>query len=310
MKKIVTNILTFLIIFLVVGEILVRLRNSVSDIPRRRIDKDGIQKYYPNQKGFWRGGTHSWNINELGWPGTLPKNYENLISVIGDSYIENFMNPSECHQSVLLKKRLKEYNFIEAGRSGVSFIESLEISKQFHRYNPVSNLIYVKDNDFYQSIVEVAPADDITQFSLETDSIVHGKMKDPVLKKILYNWKFAYFLYNKKYLLENVFGNKKDVNQRNDILKKIEVNKNRVFEFLDSVKLNYDINKMILVFHPNSNKDIIEKCKNIGFDIILLNSDDDDENWSFENDHHWNCYGHERSAEQIAHFLENRGTIK
>ena len=154
-----------------------RLRNSVSDIPQRKIDEFGIQKYYPNQTGFWRGGTHAWNINELGWPGTLPENYDNLISVIGDSFIENFMNPNECHQSVYLKNRLKKYNFIEAGRSGVSFIESMEISKQLVKFNPIDNLIYVKDNDFYQSLVEVAPADDITQFSLKKDSIIFGKMK-------------------------------------------------------------------------------------------------------------------------------------
>ncbi|WP_040757743.1 hypothetical protein [Winogradskyella psychrotolerans] len=198
MIKIIKNILTFLVIFLVIGEITVRLKNGVSDIPQRQIDEFGIQKYYPNQQGFWRGGTHAWNINELGWPGYLPKNYDNLISIIGDSFIENFMNPNDCHQSVFLKENAPKYNFIEAGRSGVSFIEGMEISKQLNKFKPITNLIYVNDADFYQSLVEVAPAEDITQFSLESDSIVLGKMKSPLLKKILYNWKFAYYMYNKK----------------------------------------------------------------------------------------------------------------
>lgn len=305
MKKITINILAFLIIFLIVGELLVRLRNSVNDIPQRRIDEFGIQKYFPNQKGFWRGGTHAWNINELGWPGTLPKKYTNLISVIGDSYIENFMNPNACHQSVLLKERLSKYNFIEAGRSGVSFIESMEITKQFHSYRPINNLIYVKDNDFYQSLVEVAPKEEITQFSLESDSLVYGKMKSPVIKKILYNWKFAYFAYNKKYLLDNLFSTKKQLSFKEKMLQNLDINNDKVFELLDYVKLNYDVSKMTLVFHPNSNKDIMEKCKNIGFDIIYLNSDND-KTWSFENDHHWTCYGHERAADQIAVFFENK----
>ncbi len=304
MKKIIINIFTFLIIFLIVGEILVRLRISVSDIPQRKIDENGIQKYIPNQKGFWRGGTHAWNINELGWPGTLPRNYDNLISVIGDSFIENFMNPNECHQSVFLKKRLAKYNFIEAGRSGVSFIESMEITKQFSKYKPLENLIYVKDNDFYQSLVEVAPADDITQLSLESDKILYGKMKSPGLKKILYNWKFAYFLYNKKYLLENLKKTKK-VTFKDKMAKNLELNNSKVFELLDYVNLNYDISNITLVFHPNSNNAIIEKCINSGFEVILLNSEND-KSWSFENDQHWTCYGHEKAAEQIYKALERK----
>lgn len=305
MKKRIINILTFLIIFLVVAEITVRLKNAVNDIPQRRIDEFGIQKYYPNQKGFWRGGTHAWNINELGWPGVLPENYDNLISVIGDSFIENFMNPNECHQSVYLKKRLKKYNFIEAGRSGVSFIESMEITKQLKKFNPIDNLIYVKDNDFYQSLVEVAPADDITQFSINKDTIVYGKMKSPGLKKILYNWKFAYFLYNKKDMVLNLFSTNEHISFDEKMSKNLEQNLAKVSELLDFVKANYIVEDITLVFHPKSSETIIEKCRSIGFDIIKLNSEND-KSWTFENDHHWTCYGHEKAADQIYKALENK----
>ena len=107
------------------------MTHSVTDLPQRTIDEYGIQKYYANQSGYWKGGEHKWMFNELGWPGELPEDYDNLITVIGDSFIENFMNPNECHQSKLLKKGLNNHNFIEAARSGVSFIEAMEISKQF-----------------------------------------------------------------------------------------------------------------------------------------------------------------------------------
>lgn len=300
----IKNIITFLLIFLIVGEITVRLKNAVNDIPQRQIDEFGIQKYYPNQKGFWRGGTHAWHVNELGWPGVLPKNFDNLITIIGDSFIENFMNPTECHQSAYLGKMLPNYNFLEAGRSGVSFIEAMEITTQLKKYEPITNLIYVNDGDFYQSLVEVAPADDITQFSLKSDSIVFGKMKSPILKKILYNWKFAYFLYNKKDVIQNLFKKKSTVSFKDKMKSNLHENNAKVFDLINYTKKNYDLSKMTLVFQPNSNKDIIEKCRSVGFEIIILNSDND-ESWSFENDHHWTCYGHKRAAQQISQQLLN-----
>ncbi|MFB9052834.1 hypothetical protein ACFFVB_07040 [Formosa undariae] len=299
--KHIKNILTFLVIFLIIGEVLVRLKQAVNDIPQRQIDQYGIQKYIPNQKGFWRGGTHAWHVNELGWPGVLPKDFNNLITIIGDSFIENFMNPENCHQSEYLKQNLERFNFLEAGRSGVSFIESMEISKQLIKYKPITHLIYVKDNDFYESLVEVAPEDDITQYSLKNDALVFGKMKSPGLKKLLYNWKFMYYLYNKKYIVTTLFKTEKATvleERGGDDAENIAL----VSDLLDRVKLNYNVSKITLVFHPNSNTNIIEKCKAIGFHTIVLNSDND-ERWSFKNDNHWTCYGHERAALQISKAL-------
>ena len=48
-----------------------------------------------------RMGEHKWYINELGFPGKLlPKSFDNLIIIIGDSYIQNMMNPDSCRQKV------------------------------------------------------------------------------------------------------------------------------------------------------------------------------------------------------------------
>ncbi|MHA7943507.1 hypothetical protein ACJOV8_010580 [Formosa sp. 3Alg 14/1] len=295
------NILIFLIIFFIVGEVLVRLKHAVNDIPQRQIDQYGIQKYIPNQKGFWRGGTHAWHVNELGWPGVLPKDFNNLITIIGDSFIENFMNPEDCHQSQYLKQRMEAFNFLEAGRSGVSFIESLEIAKQLVKYKPLTHLIYVKDNDFYQSLVEVAPEHDITQYSLKKDTLVYGTMKSPGLKNILYNWKFMYYLYNKKDIVGHWFSDNKEASKEKEI-DHADENIALVYRLLERVQLHYKVDAITLVFHPNSNARIIEKCKAIGFNTIVLNSDND-ELWSFKNDHHWTCYGHERAALQVSEAL-------
>jgi hypothetical protein len=237
-------------------------------------------------------------VNKLGWPGELPKSYENLITIIGDSYIENFMNPNECHQSILLKKRLDNYNFIEAGRSGVSFIEAMEISKQFDSLHPTYNLVFVNNNDFYESVTSILPAADITQLDIENSKIIYGRMKSPVLKKVLYNWKLLYYFYNKY-----PFNFSKDQNKTEKEIAKDEFKfKNEIQSLINYSQQNYNIKNKILVFHPNSKLEIIEICKNAGFKVIILNSDND-ESWTFEHDSHWTCYGHSQVANQIQKFF-------
>ena len=301
MKKFIKNLIIFFLFALLVGEFIVRLTHAVTDLPKREIDEYGIQKYYPNQSGYWLGGEHKWVVNELGWPGELPESYDNLITIIGDSYIENFMNPNECHQSVYLKKRLDNFNFIEAARSGVSFIEAMEISKQFDSLNPKYNLIYVNDSDFYESVSSIQPAADITQLNVEKGEIVFGKMKSPGLKKVLYNWKLLYYFYN-KYPLN--FSKSVDETEKEITVDDFKFRK-EIQSLIDYTELNYKITNKILVFHPNSDSEIIEMCKNSGFKVIILNSEND-KSWTFEHDRHWTCYGHEQVAHQVSSFIKNK----
>ncbi len=296
MKKFFKNIILLFLASIIIGEIVVRLTHAVSDIPQRRIDEFGIQKYIPNQVGYWKGGEHKWNVNKLGWPGELPENYDKLFVIIGDSYIENFMNPNECHQSVFLKNHMKGYNFLEAGRSGVSLIEAMEIAKQFEALNPMQNLIYVYDNDFYESIVEIKPLEDITQLSLKSKSLVYGKMKSPFFKKVLYNWKLLYYFYNRFPMNSIKKSKKKVINKSNNSNKSLVENK--VFKLIDYIVDNYSIKDKVLVFHPNSNEELIKKCKTSGFKVIVLDSSLDS-TWSFDHDSHWTCYGHKQAAMQV-----------
>lgn len=306
MKKFLKNIILFLIVALVAGEIVVRVTHAVSDIPQRTIDEYGIQKYLPNQEGYWKGGDHSWMINKLGWPGELPKSYNNLIMVIGDSYIENFMNPNACHQSVFLKANMQNYNFMEAARSGVSLIEAMEISKQFDSLKPLQILLYVNNEDFYESISQVKPMSDITQLDIKTNTIKFGEMKAPVAKKVLYTWKLLYYFYN-RFPLSSGFEIAENSPENS-----IKDSKNEGLEFqteimqlMTFIKQNYTINDKTLVFHPNSNTSIIEICRNTGFNIILLDSSNDD-TWAFDYDTHWTCYGHKQAARQVSEKLLNR----
>lgn len=301
MKKLFKNIILFLIITLVVGEVVVRLTHAMADIPQRTIDAHGIQKYIPNQEGYWKGGDHKWLINKLGWPGELPQSNDNLIMVIGDSFIENFMNPNECHQYAFLKQNLSEYNFMEAGRSGVSLIEAMEISKHMDSLRPIHSLIYVNDGDLYESVTQIRPMGDITQLDIETNTINYGEMKAPGLKKVLYSWKLMYYLYN-RFLSNKLNGGENVEATPEEPIKKDFEYTEEITKLITYIKDNYTISDKTLVFHPNSHESIIDICKTAGFNIITLDSDND-ASWTFDHDAHWTCYGHRRAAEQISRAL-------
>lgn len=307
MLKFLRNIFFFFFVTLVVGEVMVRVTHAVSDIPQRRIDENGIQKYYPNQKGYWLNGTHTWEINNLGWPGELPDNYNNLITIIGDSFIENFMNPNECHQAVLLKNKLGNYNFLEAARSGVSLIEAFEISKQLDSLKPIKELIYVTNGDFIESIRDIKPLDDITQLDVKKKKVIHGKMKSPGKKKILYNWKLLYYFYN-RFPINMNSSTSKEVELVKD--KGIQDNITHVKSLLEFINKNYTVRNKVLIFHPNSGEEIIQLCKDMGFSVISLDSSNDEEKWTFDFDKHWTCYGHEQVASQVSEFLINNTLLK
>lgn len=295
MKKFLKNIILFFLFAAIFGEAAVRVTHPTSDIPKRFVDEVGIQKYFPNQEGYWKGGDHKWNINNLGWPGELPTAYDNLVVIIGDSYIENFMNPNECHQSVFLKKNIEAFNFIEASRSGVSLIEAMEISKQMDSLNPIQTLIYVNDIDFNESIQDIKIMSDITQVNLKNEKIIYGELKSPLLKNILYNWKLLYYFYT-RFPLEKNINSKKKTNKAEEV-QKIKSNTN-VFKLIKYIKNNYIVENKTLVFHPNSSPEIIKISKDAGFKTISLEIKEEKQ-WRFDNDPHWTCYGHEQAAKQV-----------
>lgn len=301
MLKFIRNIVLFIIAAMIAGEVVVRITHAVSDVPQRIIDGDGIQKYYPNQTGYSLNGEHTWLINELGWPGELPKSYDNLVLIIGDSFVENFMNPNECHQAPLLEDRVNEYSFLETARSGVSFIEAFEIAKQMDTLNPVKSLLYINDSDFYESVKEISEKQDITQLDISKSRVIHGKMKSPGIKKVLYNWKLIYYFYNRFPLnFESKKPPKKYVPKERTLK-----HANEVDGLLNYIKTKYRITDKILVFHPYSSKKLITKCEEAGFKVISLDSSNDSNSWTFDFDHHWTCYGHEQVANQVARSLKS-----
>ena len=68
---------------------------------------------------------------------------------------------------------------------------------------------------------------------------------------------------------------------------------------------NYNRDKIILVFHPGINEELLSLAKNHDFKFIALDSKGD-ETWAInEADSHWSCYGHKRVALQVKQYLDN-----
>lgn len=298
MKKFLITILAFVCVLFCISEIIIRTFQLVPDIPERYIDEYGIQKYKPNQSGYFTKAKAKWNVNNYGWLGTDGIKKDKTITIIGDSYIENIMNPIECHQGSILKNKFPDYEFFEAARAGISFIEAMEISKVLQlKINPKYQLIYLNENDFYESISEIRRYPDILQISVYNKKILHAKLKSPTSKKILYNVKTLYYLYMKYSTLMRKKNKEKISNNQS----KREKNDSLILnELLSYCSENYDFKKIFFVLHPNTDDRVIDLIHTYNIKTIKLNSASD-KPWNISSlNVHWTCYGHNQASKQVA----------
>lgn len=303
MKKFIYNLFYFTIVLFFIGELLVRIMHLVPDIPSRFIDEYGIQRYKFGQTGYYTGGKIKWKVNNYGWLGVSDLEKDTIISIVGDSYIENMMNPIECNQGSLLKKEMPKFSFFEAGRSGVTFIEALEISKILNNeIKPKYQLLYISNSDFYESISEINKFNDRVQISLNEKIIIKSKIKSSLLKNLLYNVKLLYYLYI-KFPVFVTKQNKNDFETTKKILDKFDYDKfDKMFEFC---KKNYNFKNLVLVFHPNTDERFIALSKKYNLNTIVLYSKNDS-SWELnEKDKHWSCYGHKQVSNQVADNLNH-----
>ncbi|MDY0289152.1 MAG: hypothetical protein RBR15_10045 [Sphaerochaeta sp.] len=300
MKKFIYRTCIFLILLFIFSEILIRLLNVVSDIPERYVDEYGVQRYIPEQNG--RYDRIKWKTNEYGWIG-LSETEGEVISIIGDSYIENLMNPITCNQGYLLKEHLPNYSFFEAGRSGITLIEALKISSILeNEIHPKLQLLYLSTGDFSESISNIHRYSDRYQVDLETNEEKGGAIRGQRLKKILYNIKTLYYLYQKY----PVFVAKQNKAEDND-KSKTSISYDKYIPILfDYIADNYDLNTIIFVFHPGINQDIIRLAEGHGIEYIELQTNEEETQlWRMSDvDGHWSCYGHAQVSAQVAKMLE------
>lgn len=306
MKKFIIRLFFLFVVAFLSVEVYIRVNHLTIDVPQRQINEHGIQLYNPSQEGFWANGSHTWEINQEGWPGKLPVKMDSLITLIGDSHIENFMNPPNCNLGNILNAKRLHYNFFPAGRSGVSLIEAMEISKFLaDTYKPVKQFVFVKESDLKESIQELGISSDITQFNLTNKVLVNGELKSPGLKKIFYNIKTLYFF-------RNVFASIKPGSQMapKEKYKEVrttlsETDSKYYNELLKYINEKYNANEITFFLHPETIKPIEDLFIKHHLKYYKFKAGDNLKWRSSPTDEaHWSCYGNEQAAEQIVTFLK------
>ncbi len=300
MKRFLLTFIAFTLILFALGEVVVRIFKLTPDVPHLYVDNTGIQRYVPGQEGYF-SKTSQWKVNPYGWLGIAETKKKPIISIIGDSYIENLMNPIICNQGSILKSYFTDFGFFEAGRSGVTFIEAMQISKLLDStIKPSMQLIYVSEDDLYESDAKYRQTDRM-QINLVNHQIISGELKSPGLKKILYNIKSCYYLYLRFPLF--VGANNKKSAQTKAITKE-EIDNKSIINLMSYCSLNYDMKKIILIWHPSTPEEIIGIAQKYGFNSLGLDTTGEKRSWSVSPaDAHWSCYGHHEVAKQIKAYL-------
>ena len=305
MKSFFKNTVLFIIYFFVIAEILIRVFHMSTDAPKTYKNERGNIKYYANQEGYWDGGSHKWYINSLGYPGkNLPASYDNLVKIVGDSYIQNFMNPDSCNQSEFLTKLRPEFNFMEVAMDGLNLLGYFEAVYETDSLPSKYTLMYVNTNDFLQSVQEIYK-NNSNQLSVTTGNITFPSYKGSKFKDLLYNFKFFYYLYRKNLDLfqgDNVPLKKNSVKLKKDNLSRENIQ--MVSKLLLFLRENYETKNIVFILHPNTEDEIYKISLVHGFKVFRL-KEPSDKNYQTKNHGHWNCYGNEEMAKQVSQFLEN-----
>lgn len=285
----------FSVVGVLLGEAAVRLFDLTIDVPTAYVGRDSLIHFDPGQKGKFLGGDHKWHINRFGNYGPEPYSLDSLVTVIGDSFISNIMNPPECHQAVFLDCYSDGLNFFPRSRSGASFLEYLEMARSLEPLNPLAQLLYVHDHNFTMSLAAEGSMFNTVQISLETMKKSYPTLQHSRLKKGIYQFKFFYFLY--RTFLSSHTGWDEIAPQTDPARLELELVRRLISYTYDS----YDPARIVLVFSPGSDPELVRTCKQAGYKILELQAHGED--WLLPDDGHWSCRGHQNAARQVGRYL-------
>ena len=306
MKKFILRLFFLTATLFLIFEILIRIFKLTNDVPSRRIDDVGLQSFIPLQKGIYEN--NRWEVNEYGFLGQSPKKkLKNSILIIGDSMIENIMNPNSCHLDVILNKSFKnKINFFEVGRSGMTLIESLEFNKKYKSLlNPIFSIIYVNQNDIEESISNLYRHKDRLQINLKTSKLEPVEIKYEKLKYILYNLKSLYYLYMKGFF-SNIRLFKDPFKSINRLVLNENFNKRYLEDFFSIIKTNYQLENIFFLIDKKE-KTYVDNFQKNKLNIISFSSN---QNWLNKKDFHWNCFGNREVSKIIKKHLKGSRYFK
>ena len=215
---------------------------------------------------------------------------------------------SPCHLPTPNSERphYPQYSFFEAGRSGITLIEAIKIASLLQEdLHPKIQLIYVNTSDFLESVSNLTYYSDRYQVDLNTGEEHCGQIKYVNLKKIIYRIKTLYYLYKNFPIFVEKQNKATDHNVSDTAVS--ETTKSRNDEIIKKlyryIVNKYDMNSIVLVFHPGINDSAIKWAHEFGIHYLELVSDVV-QSWRIsESDSHWSCYGHTQVSIQVAEFL-------
>jgi hypothetical protein len=215
------------------------------------------------------------------------------------------MNPIECDMSELLNKKKSSYNFFQAWRSGVSLIEAMEISRYLkEQFKPAKQLVFVKEGDIEESLVEMGRKLDITQYSAKKGEVDVGLLKSPKLKLILYNFKTLYYFwpniskFGPRVNFTKAKANTMNVKKSNKEVKQIPIVEHTAL--MNSITSNYDTENFVFFLHTESDEWLAHLFQDAGLMHYQFKADEPLDWRNSKNDEsHWSCYGFEQASNQV-----------
>lgn len=264
-----------LVILLLLLELFFRFIVPASERPQSFFDENDL--IYKFDTTATREGVHTigkfaqqrgrWRINNYGWNSPIdyvPQGENNLIAILGDSYIEATQVDVDKSYPSLLRKELGEnYDIYSFGKSGAPLSEYLNYSRYINKYfNPDILIFNVIHNDFDASILKLAPeATSLLTLNIEDSTITENLPKaNSSLQQ--YNWKrrmiyksalFRY-LYINLHVRQTLSEFRMRKNNQERFNANVEVTKLENNKSLITKSVNYILGK---IHEENPNKRII-----------------------------------------------------
>lgn len=256
-------------------EIFFRTVIPASDPPESFFDETENMYYYNNEKesgvitiGKFAEIRSRWRINNMHWNYPIDyktKSNNNLIAVIGDSYIEAFQVDVDKNYPYLLQEKLKPvYEVYAFGKQGAPLSQYLHISRYVNKhFNPDILIFNLVHNDFDESIEELNPSDyyflllSLNKDSTFTETVPHPNYnfrqysywKKVIFRSALFRYIQINLAIDVKDILSNLFNNDTVRYEANTSVEKIQKNKELIIKstnYLVSKIKNENIGKRII----------------------------------------------------------------
>ncbi len=351
-KNFIIITLPVLLILFLLLEVFFRVVIPASNKPWGYFDEDEKLFRHDNSvsEGVYTVGRFAriranWRINNFGW--NSPIDYDttqknNLIAIIGDSFIQAFeVDVDKSYPSILRKKLNNQFEVYSFGRGGYPLSQYLHVSRYVNRlFDPEIVIFNLVHNDFDESIVELKQwKSHMMQLSIDSDGNFTetnpGISKDhPINKKWVRiankSALLRYLVRNLNIMNMSFFINEKNFEANIDV-EQISDDKDLLWSatsyLISKIKEENRDRRVIIVMDAPRNaiyENRLEESKvswmNEMVELICLENElefidltvpmaidymKNSERFSFEMDGHWNEYGHKFVASIVFNYLQS-----